>query len=87
MKNKRLNLSILFLFAFFFTGIQAQESINAAGGNASGAGGSVSWSSGQVTYQTNSGTTGSIAEGVQQPYEISVVTALDIAKGINLAVS
>jgi hypothetical protein len=38
-------------------------------------------------YTTNTGTSGSVAEGVQQAYEISVVTALEEAKGINLSVS
>jgi len=69
------------------TGLQAQESVNATGGNASGSGGSVSYSVGQVVYTTNTGTSGSVAQGVQQPYEISVVTAIEEAKGINLSVT
>ena len=69
------------------TGLQAQESVNATGGNASGSGGSVSYSVGQVVYTTTTGTSGSVAQGVQQPYEISAVTAIEQAKGINLSVS
>ena len=69
------------------TGLQAQESVNATGGNASGSGGSASYSVGQVVYTTNTGTNGSVAQGVQQPYEILVVTAIEEAKGINLSVS
>ena len=66
------------------TGLQAQTAIPASGGNASGSGGSVSYSVGQVFYNTNKGITGSVTEGVQQPFEISVLTGLDSAKGISL---
>lgn len=55
-------------------GLQAQEAILAAGGDASGSGGSISISVGQIANTTHTGTNGySVAEGVQQPYEISVV--------------
>ena len=87
MKYKRLKLCALLLLAYCITGLQAQESVNATGGDASGSGGSASYSVGQVTYQTHSGTNGSVAQGVQQPYEISVVTGLEEAKGINLSVT
>jgi len=87
MRHKRLKLSAVLLLGLGLTGLQAQESVNATGGNASGSGGSVSYSVGQVVYTTNTGTTGSVAQGVQQPYEISVVTAIEEAKGINLSVT
>ena len=87
MKHKRLQLSAVLLLGLGLTGLQAQESVNATGGNASGSGGSASYSVGQVVYTTNTGTNGSVAQGVQQPYEISVVTGLEDAKGINLSVS
>lgn len=82
-----LKLSAVLLFGFGLTGLQAQESVNATGGNASGGGGSVSYSVGQAVYTTNTATSGSLSEGVQQPYEISVVTFVEEAKGINLSVS
>ena len=69
------------------TGLQAQETIPATGGNALGSGGSASYTVGQMVYQTNTGTNGSVAEGVQQPYEISIVTAIEDANGINLSIS
>ena len=50
----------------------AQESTVASGNDATGSGGSISYSIGQVCYSANAGTTGSITQGVQQPYEISV---------------
>ena len=87
MKYKKLKFSALLLLGLGLTGLQAQESVNATGGNASGSGGTVAYSVGQVVYTTNIGTNGSVAQGVQQPYEISVVTGLEEAKGINLTVS
>jgi hypothetical protein len=88
MRHKRLKLSAVLLLGFgLTTGLQAQESVNATGGNASGSGGSASYSVGQVVYTTNTGTNGSVAQGVQQPFEISVVTGLEEAKEINLMVT
>lgn len=70
MRNKKLKLSALLLLGLGLTGLQAQESVNATGGNASGSGGSASYSVGQVVYTTNTGTNGTVAQGVQQPFEI-----------------
>jgi len=50
--------------------LHAQESVNSAGGNATGSGGSASYSIGQVVYTTNTGSAGSVAQGVQHAYEI-----------------
>ena len=80
-------LSSAFAFTFSLSFSLAQEVIPATGGNATGSGGSVSYSVGQVFYSTYTGTTGSVAEGVQQPYEISVVTGIPEAMGIELVVS
>ncbi|MFA7401873.1 MAG: T9SS type A sorting domain-containing protein [Bacteroidales bacterium] len=87
MRQKKLKLSAILLLGLGLTGLQAQENINAGGGNASGSGGTVSYSIGQVVYTTNTGTNGSVAEGVQQPYEISVVIGIEEAEGINLSVT
>jgi hypothetical protein len=87
MRNKRLNLSVLLLFVLGLTGLQAQESVNASGGNALGSGGSVSWSIGQVVFRTYTGSNGSVVQGVQQPYEIWEVTGVEEAKDINLSIS
>ncbi len=83
---KKTLLFLLLLIAIGLTETKAQQSINATGKNATGSGGSVSYSVGQVTYQTNTGANGSVAQGVQQPYEISVI-GIDEAKDINLSVS
>ena len=84
MRHKKLKLSAVLLLGLGLTGLQAQESVNATGGNASGSGGTVAYSVGQVVYTTNTGTSGSVAQGVQQPYEISVVSGIEEANGINL---
>ena len=87
MRHKKLKLSTLILLGFGLTGLQAQVSLNTRGGNASGDGGSVSYSVGQVLYTTNTGTNGTVNQGVQQPYEISVVTAIEEVKCISLSVT
>jgi len=55
----------------------AQISINAAGGNATGSSGSVSYSVGQIFYTNHNGSNGAVAQGVQQPYEISQIDAIN----------
>ncbi|MFV0268806.1 MAG: T9SS type A sorting domain-containing protein [Draconibacterium sp.] len=80
-------MATLVTLTFFLSTATAQTSVNATGGDALGSGGSASYSVGQVVYTTHTGTSGSVAQGVQQPYEISVVTAIEEAKGIRLSVS
>jgi len=76
--------SFLFLFVIGLTNIKAQETIPASGGNASGSGGSVSYTIGQIVYTTDTATSGSVAQGVQQAFEISVVTEIKEANNITL---
>ena len=52
----------------------AQQSVLTSGGTAVGSGGAVSYSVGQPVYITYSGSTGSVAAGVQQAFEVSVVS-------------
>jgi len=77
MRNKQLKLGAVLLLSLGLTGLQAQKVIPATGGEVSGGGGSVSYTIGQVVYTTNTGTNGSVAQGVQQPYEISMVTGIE----------
>ena len=81
--------SILLFIQLFLWGISsyAQETVSATGGNGSGSGGTVSYTVGQVSYSTSTGSNGSVAEGVQQPYEISVETSTKEAKDISLEFS
>ena len=67
--------------------VHAQATIPASGGNASGSGGSVSYTVGQIGYNTFSGAGGSSAQGVQQPFEISVATAIENIADISLECS
>jgi hypothetical protein len=76
MKHKKIKLCILLLLGSGI-GLYAQEAIPAMGGNGLGIGGSVSYSVGQVAYTTNTGSNGSVAQGIQQPYEIYVVTSTE----------
>ncbi len=76
MKHKKTIAIIVCVFSFL-PGLYAQESAATAGGEASGNGGTVSYSVGQVAYSTPSGTAGSEAQGVQQPFEISISTGMD----------
>jgi hypothetical protein len=87
MRYKQLKLSVLLLLGLGFTGLYAQESIPATGGNASGSGGSASYSIGQDAYTTITGSNGTVAQGVQQAYEISVVTGLEEVNGIKLNIT
>ncbi len=85
MRQHRLKLCTIIMLGLVQTiCVQAQEAIPTTGGNASGSGGSLSYTIGQIVYTTNTGTNGSVAEGVQQPYEISVVVGIEQAKDINL---
>jgi len=70
-------LIILFLLVGLVES-QAQESVNASGAELSGNTGTISYSIGQVVYHTNSLPGGSVAQGVQQPYEISTISGIDI---------
>jgi len=76
MKNKKTKLTALLLLGIGFNQMYAQQATTASGGDASGSGGSVAYSVGQIVYTTNTGSNGSVAQGVQQPYEISITTGL-----------
>lgn len=76
MKYKKIKICAL-LLVMGLTGLIAQEAIPAAGGVGSGSGGTMSYSVGQLFYSTYSGETGTVVEGVQQPFEISVVTGIE----------
>ncbi len=86
MQHKGLKLCTVFLLVLGLTGLPAQESINTAGGNASGSGGSVSYSLGQLVYTTNTGSSGSVAQGIQIPYVITEETGIEGTGGISLRV-
>ncbi len=86
MIKKKLSLIVLYLIISGLIGLQAQNAVPASGGNASGSSGTVSYTIGQVVYTANSENIGSVAQGVQQPYEISNV-GIEETKGITLQCS
>jgi len=87
MKSIRPILISFLLMLFGFTGLDAQHAITTSGGNATGVNGNVSYSAGQVVFTLVNGLTGSAAHGVQQPYEISVVTSSKDVMDMHLSFS
>ena len=84
MKYKTIKLNVLLILGLVSTSLYAQETIPASGSNASGSGGTTSYTVGQTVYTTQAGVNGSEAAGIQQPYEVSVVLALDQTDHISL---
>lgn len=72
MKKIKKGVTLLIL-GYGIASAQAQQSTTTSGGDALGSGGSVSYSLGQIVYTTQTSTIGSILQGVEQPYEISIV--------------
>jgi hypothetical protein len=66
----------------------AQASIHSAGGDGNGSGGSVSTSIGQVVYTSADNQSVRVIQGVQQPYEVLVVTGIktNLAKQLKIKV-
>jgi hypothetical protein len=85
MKRTKPIASIAFLL-LGLGGLHAQETLTTTGGEATGTGGTASYSLGQVVYTTATGTNGSVAHGVQQPYEISTTVGIN-ETSINLDLS
>ena len=71
---KRITTFIVFLLCYAGAAF-AQSAIVPVGGDAQSNGGSVSYTVGQIAVQTSANSNGSVsvAEGVQQPYEIQTV--------------
>jgi hypothetical protein len=80
MTNFRFISKLILLLAFVLpTMLYAQKIITTSGGEGSGTTGSVTYTVGQVVNNTYSTVSGSVVEGVQQPFEISVETGVEIA--------
>jgi len=62
----------------------AQQAVSTAGGEATGAGGTMSFTIGQSDYITITGNSGMVMQGVQQPFEILVVTGIESDNKITL---
>jgi hypothetical protein len=84
MNRKRLKFLTTTFCMLSFVMAQAQTTVNATGGNASGTSGSASYSIGQLVYTTNASSSGSVAQGVQHAYEVFLVGSTNV---YNLKVS
>ena len=73
---------VSFFIVFMLTYLQAQEVVSTSGGNADGNAGNVSYTVGQLFYTTNTGATGTVAQGVQQPF--LVISGFEGIEGISL---
>jgi hypothetical protein len=85
MKSLKIKLITIIMLSTGSATI-AQSTHPATGGNSQGSGGTVSYTVGQVFYQFNSDGNGSVAQGVQQAYEISVITAIEGVDAISLEI-
>ena len=74
---KTIKTLILFLFLCGIPKLHAQQDIVTSGGDATGSGGSASYSIGQTAYVTHTGSNGSAAQGLQQPFEFSTLSGED----------
>lgn len=77
MNSVHIYLFLMILFGTGTQGLIAQKTVSTTGRDASAGGASISYTVGQIDYVVDSSTTGSAVQGVQQPWEISVVTEID----------
>ena len=65
-------------FVLFFAGsLFAQSGTVSSGDKATGSGGSVHYTVGQVVYVPATGGAGTLSQGIQQPFIIEAITAID----------
>lgn len=82
--NRLISISILLIG---ITIASAQEGIPASGGDVEGSGGTISYTVGYIGNTAQKGNNGSFFPGLQQPYEISVITGYQEISGISLTYS
>lgn len=79
--NITMKKNAAFLFLLFFglciSFLHAQNAVIPSGGNAEGIGGSSSYTIGQIVFEPSTGSNGTIIPGVQQPFEISIIDAIE----------
>ena len=74
--KKYTYLLILALYSLSLN-LTAQNNTVSAGGDAEGSNGSISFTVGQVVYTSAEGSNGSVNQGVQQPYDIDIITGIE----------
>lgn len=87
MQFKHPKLCFVLLILFYTNVLSAQISVITSGGNSSGSNGSLSYTVGQTTANYTTSTTAKLSEGVQQPYEISIVTQLQGSTEVSLIIA
>jgi len=83
---KNASAVLFFVGMFFFTQqLQAQQAALSSGGNGSGTGGSFAYSVGQTVYTAQSNSATSLSKGVQQGFEIFLITGIEDEDRFGLA--
>ena len=87
MNARCVSMKLLVVILLVFPiNMMAQDAIVPSGGNGTGSNGSFSYTVGQIEYTTLVGVNGSVSQGVQQPFEVSVGFGAEL-KHINLELS
>ena len=76
-------ITLLFILTFTMN-VSAQQTANASGKNVSQNNTSVSYSIGEVYYNTTSNANSVITQGIQQPYEIYLISGIGNEKDVML---
>ena len=87
-KKSVQNVHFFVFLAIFFClapEAQAQQTALSSGGNGSGTGGSFAYSVGQTMYTAQSNSITSLSKGVQQGYELFLITGLEEEDRFGLA--
>ncbi len=80
MNHKQMKTCAFFILLLGLSSVHAQQATLATGGDAVGVDGSVNYSLGQTNYSTNRSNSGSVSQGVQQPFEISTVSGIEVKR-------
>jgi len=84
MIHTKLILTLVLMMGLGLQSANAQHSVNTTGGNASNENGTVSYSIGQIVYSAYADSDGKVSEGVQQPYEIFLITSVEELEELDL---
>ena len=74
-----MKLIVLIITFCLSISLHAQEGFSTSGGQALGTAGSSSYTVGQALYDTYTGSTGSVAQGIQQTYDIVTLLGAEIS--------
>jgi hypothetical protein len=75
---KKYNYLLILIFFGLSINLKAQNNTVSSGGDAEGSNGSISFTVGQVVYTSAEGSNGSVNQGVQQPYDIDIITGIEL---------